>query len=89
MFDDFCACLDSHVLFCVRELPEAIENFLWHLVRRRGGHDRHLGEGDGLQLNFNLKFITQARVFCILIWWLWLSMDSIFNIKIFLFMNKL
>ena len=49
MFDDFCACLDSHVLFCVRELPEAIENFLWHLVRRRGGHDRHLGEGDGLQ----------------------------------------
>ena len=62
MFDDFCACLNSHVLFCVGELPEAVEDFLRHLVRRRGGHDRHLGEGDGLQPNF--KFITHARVFC-------------------------
>ena len=35
------------------------------------------------------KFITQARVFCILIWWLCWSMDSFFNIKIFLFMNRL
>ena len=87
MFDDLCACLDSHVLFSVGQLPEAVEHFLGHLVRRRGDHDRHLGEGDGAQRKFKFISHARARVFCFDQVALPLRNFHIVNFKLRLFSN--